>query len=130
MPSGAELIIARSFQQLVFHRATERAIQAFLDSLALFRKLGNQRGIAECLAALGRQSAALEKPQAAARLLGTAESLIDVTGAAWWPADRGEIQRCREALQASLGADAFAAELTLGRGLSVDQALETFSYGV
>jgi tetratricopeptide (TPR) repeat protein len=107
----------------------EVAEKQLRESLSLFRKLGNQRGIAECLAALARQSAALQQPQAAARILGTAEGLLAVSGAAWWPADRGEIQRCREALKASLGEESFGAEFARGRRLSVDQALETFARG-
>jgi len=107
----------------------DTAEKQFRDSLALFRKLGNQRGIAECLAALARQSAALKNPHSAAQLLGKAESLLEASGAAWWPADRGEIQHSLETLQSSLGDEEFTSEFTRGRSLTVDQALDSLTHG-
>ena len=101
----------------------QTAEMQFNDSLSVFRKLGHKRGIAECLASLAGLNAASGRPQPAARLLGCSEAMLESIGGAWWPADRGEIDATRAALQASLGEAAYRAETTAGRAMSLDQAL-------
>jgi predicted ATPase len=96
----------------------------FRASLAMFRKLGNTRGMAECLAGLAGLRAIREEPQKAALLLGAAQAALTATGAAWWPADRGEYERNLARIQAALAADACAAAWAQGQAMSLEQALE------
>jgi predicted ATPase len=101
----------------------QKAETQFNESLSVFRKLGNKRGIAECLASLAGLNAAFGRSQSAARLLGAAEAMLESIGGAWWPADRGEINATRAALQASLGEADYRAESTAGRAMTLDQVL-------
>ena len=54
----------------------------------MFRRLGNRRGIAECLAGLAGLKAQQGQTEWGAILLSAAESLLKAKGNAWWPADR------------------------------------------
>ena len=96
----------------------------FRESLAMFRKLGNKRGIAECIAGLASLRAKAGKLQAGAELLGAAEALLGASGAAWWPADRVEVERNRQLLQAALAQDEFATAWETGAAMTIDQAIE------
>jgi len=104
---------------------TARAEAQFWESLAMFRRLGNRRGIAECLAGLAGLSGRPGRggAQWAATLLGAAETLLQAAGGAWWPADRVEVERNRELIRSALDDAAFAAAWEKGRGLTLDQAL-------
>src|ERR1051325_7336508 len=65
----------------------------FRSSLVMFRRLGNRRGVAECMAGLkARQGNA----QWGAVMLSAAEAALKVTGGAWWPADRLEVEANQE----------------------------------
>lgn len=101
----------------------EMAESRFRESLAIFEKVGNQRGIAECLAGLAGLRAEQGNPQMAATLLAAAAATQDVTGAAWWPADRVEIERNARIIRAALDEETFAAAREAGRSLSLDQAV-------
>ncbi|HJS17996.1 MAG TPA: tetratricopeptide repeat protein [Anaerolineales bacterium] len=101
----------------------ELAESQFRESLAMFRRLGNRRGIAECLAGLAGLIAQQGHTKRGATLLGAAESLLKVTGGAWWPADRVEVERNREMLRSALGADEFAKAWKKGEELTLDQAI-------
>jgi predicted ATPase len=92
-------------------------------SLTMFRRLGNQRGIAECLAGLAGLSAARGQHPLGARLLGAAHALMNAVGAAWWPADRSEIERYLHEIQSNLAEDAFDRAWTSGENLTLEQAV-------
>ncbi|MGA9531431.1 MAG: tetratricopeptide repeat protein, partial [Anaerolineales bacterium] len=83
----------------------ERAHSLFLDSLREFRKLGNQRGMAECLAGLAGLAAEGGAQDWAAPLLSAAEARLHDIDGVWWPADRVEIERAKERLQAGLAGE-------------------------
>jgi predicted ATPase len=100
----------------------------FRESLALFRKLGNHRGIAECLAGLAGLATELGKHKWAAPLLGLAEEQLKSFGGAWWPADRVEIEQTREKLLSALG-DELDTLLSQGRSMDVEEAIEYVSPG-
>ena len=53
-----------------------RAETQFRKSLAMFRRLGNRRGIAECLAGLAGLRARQGQPAMGANMLGAAETLV------------------------------------------------------
>jgi len=105
-----------------------RAAEAqFRESLAMFRRLGNKRGIAECIAGLASLRAKVGKLQVGAQLLGAAEALLGASGAAWWPADRVEVERNRQLLQSALTQDEFATAWETGSAMTIDQAIELAS---
>ncbi|HLO31741.1 MAG TPA: tetratricopeptide repeat protein, partial [Anaerolineales bacterium] len=101
----------------------ERAESQFRSSLAMFRRLGNRRGIAECLAGLAGLKARQGQTEWGAIMLSAAESVLKVTGGAWWPADRVEVERNREMMQSALSADEFAKAQKTGAAMNIDQAI-------
>ncbi|MBX3081627.1 MAG: tetratricopeptide repeat protein [Anaerolineae bacterium] len=100
-----------------------KAAAQFQESLAMFRALGNKRGMAECLLGLAGIRAAQGQASLAAQLFGTAETTMSASGAGWWPADRGEMKRTREAIQAQLDEATFAAELAKGAQMPLERAI-------
>jgi tetratricopeptide (TPR) repeat protein len=95
----------------------------FWESLAMFRKLGNQRGIAECIAGLASLRARQGKQQIAAQMLGAADALLGATGAAWWPADRVELEKTRAIIESGLSKDTFTAAWEKGQAMTLEQAI-------
>jgi predicted ATPase len=108
----------------------ELAESQFRKSLAMFRRLGNRRGIAECLAGLAGLKARQGQTEWGAIMLSAAESVLKVTGGAWWPADRVEVERNREMMQSSLIADDFAKAWKTGGVMNIDQAIAFASHEV
>jgi predicted ATPase len=102
----------------------ERAESQFRESLKLFRRLGNRRGIAESLAGLAGLKARGGHSQWGTTLLGAAESLLQSTGGAWWPADRVEVEQNRQMMQSALNPEKFKAAWGAGAAMSIDQALQ------
>ncbi len=101
----------------------ELAESQFRKSLTMFRRLGNRRGIAECLAGLAGLKAQQGQIEWGAILLSAAESLLKITGGAWWPADRVEVERNREMMQSALSVDDFAKAHKTGAAMNIDQAV-------
>ena len=101
----------------------ELAESQFRKSLTMFRRLGNRRGIAECLAGLAGLKAQQGQIEKGAILLSAAESILKITGGAWWPADRVEVERNREMMQSALSADGFAIAHKTGATMNIDQAV-------
>jgi predicted ATPase len=100
-----------------------RAETQFRKSLAMFRRLGNRRGIAECLAGLAGLRARQGQPQWGATMLSAAETLLQVTGGAWWPADRLEVERNQEIIRSALDEAELTAAQEKGRAMTLEQAL-------
>jgi tetratricopeptide (TPR) repeat protein len=100
------------------------AEQLFRESLAAFRELGNKRGMAECLAGLAAVGAATESWDRGVVLLSAAEAQMAVSEAAWWPADRVEIERTRSGLHETLGDIEFERLWAQGAALPLIEALD------
>jgi len=100
-----------------------RAETQFRKSLKMFRRLGNRRGIAECLAGLAGARARQGQPQWGATMLAAAESLLQITGGAWWPADRLEVERNRELIRSALAEAELTAARGQGQAMTLEQAL-------
>jgi hypothetical protein len=56
-------------------------------------------------------------------MLGAAETLLGASGAAWWPADRVEIEKTREILRSALREDELATSWERGEKMTLDQAI-------
>jgi predicted ATPase/DNA-binding CsgD family transcriptional regulator len=106
-----------------------RAESQFRKSLAIFRHLGNRRGIAECLAGLAGLKARQGEAQWGATLLSAAESLIQSTGGAWWPADRVEVEANQEIIHSALSESELTAAQQQGKAMTWEQALGFASEG-
>lgn len=111
------------------HRGDDDLAEAqFRESLAMFRKLGNKRGIAECIAGIASLKTKQGDFQTGAEMLGAAEALLGASGAAWWPADRVEIEKTRSTLQSSLKGEDFDAAWKAGQSMTLDQAIAFVSH--
>ena len=120
---GDQARLIHSFGYIALHKGRhEEARALFLESLDEFRKLGNHRGIAECLAGLADVAATQGKHAWAVPLLSAAESQLAVIEGMWWPADRVEIDRAREMMETSLSAS-FQGLWQEGRAMSMDEAI-------
>ena len=106
-----------------------RSESQFRKSLTIFRRLGNRRGIAECLAGLAGLKARQGEAQWGATLLSAAESLIQSTGGAWWPADRVEVEANQEIIRSALSELELTAAQKEGKAMTLDQALAFASEG-
>jgi tetratricopeptide (TPR) repeat protein len=101
----------------------ELAESQFRKSLKMFRRLGNRRGIAEGLAGLAGLKARQGEAEWGTTMLSAAESVLQSTGGAWWPADRVEVERNREIIQTALAPDEFTKAWKKGGGMTIDQAI-------
>jgi hypothetical protein len=101
----------------------EAADKQFKESLAMFIKLGNQRGMAECLASLSGIWRERGQTLPAVKLLGAAQSLLDATGATWWPADRVKVERNLENLKMTLDQKQFEAAWVSGNKMKLETAI-------
>jgi tetratricopeptide (TPR) repeat protein len=120
---GDQARLVNIFGYIAQHKGNYKEAKAlFLESLEDFRELGNQRGIAESLAGLAGLAAELGKHRWAAPLFGAAEGQLNAVGGAWWPADRGEIDRARDRLQTALKDD-FELLWNQGQAMSVEEAI-------
>ena len=101
----------------------ERAESQFRKSLRMFRKLGNRRGMAECMAGLAGLKARQGHMQWGAVMLIAAETVLKETGGAWWPADRVEVEANQEIIRAALSEADLEAAQKKGKAMSLEQAL-------
>ena len=95
----------------------------FKESLGMFIKLGNQRGMAECLASLAGLWAEQGQVQRAAKMLGAAHTLLNETGATWWPADRIEVERNLKDIQQRMVQAQFDTTWEAGSKMNLADAL-------
>lgn len=100
-----------------------RAESLFHNSLTSFRKLGNKRGMAECLSGLAAVAAGRGEAVWAVPILAAAEAQIESSGARWWPADRVEIEDTRQRLKSALDDTEFDRLWRVGWGTSLEAAV-------
>jgi len=101
----------------------EVAESQFRKSLTMFRRLGNRRGMAECMAGLAGLKARQGQTVWGTTMLSAAESVLKITGGAWWPADRVEVERNRAMLKSALSDEDFKKAWKTGEAMTIDQAL-------
>lgn len=100
-----------------------KALDLFRDSLARFRDLGDQRGIADCLDGVGAVLSAMKHAEDAARLFGAAETLREVIGASMWPANEKDHDRAIGEARTRVSEAAWSAARADGRKLQLEQAI-------
>jgi predicted ATPase len=101
----------------------ETAEVRFRESLESFLELGNKRGIAECLAGLGGLAAERGEFETAVPLLSASQALLSSFGAAWWPADRIEVERNLELVRSAVEPEEFESLWKRGEKFSLDEAV-------
>jgi predicted ATPase/class 3 adenylate cyclase len=122
---GDQARMVHTAAYLALHKGDyEGARERFTQSLTHFLELGNKRGIAECLAGLAAVAADLGQDEWAVPLLAAAQGLLTSFGAAWWPADRVEVDRIRTNLQYRLGEEKYQELWDLGEAMSMEKAIE------
>jgi predicted ATPase len=99
--------------------AAQRLFRAALDE---YGKLGNRRGVAECLQGFASVAVAQDEGLRAARLFGAAERALAEAGAGAWPADEHERQRDMAELRQLIFDADVEREMALGHTLTVEQA--------
>jgi tetratricopeptide (TPR) repeat protein len=100
-----------------------RAAVFFCEALLLHLEAGNRRGLAGCLTGLAKLSADQGRPDVAARVLGTADSLDRTDGAVRTPSRQRRHEKLVAEVAAAMTGDAFAAAWAAGRALSPEQAV-------
>ena len=101
----------------------QRGVACFAEANELGRINGDQRMIWHGLAGVAGMAGLLGHPEAAARLIGAAESGFAAIGASMWAIDRIEHERNVAAVRAILGDAVFDAAREAGRDLSQERAL-------
>jgi len=126
---GDQARLVHTLGYIAMHKGNLEEAQAlFRESLSDFRKLGNQRGIAECLAGLAGLGVEQGKHAWAVPLLAAAESQLEAIGGNWWPADRVEIERARWHMRSTLG-DEFETLWAQGQTMNIEEALSYVKAG-
>jgi predicted ATPase/DNA-binding XRE family transcriptional regulator len=114
----------------VHERDHDRAAALFGESLRLYQRAGDQRGVAECLAGLACLAAAFGQHERAARLFGAAEAACQALRVQLSPSNRVDCARGLAAASAGTSRAAFAAARDAGQALSLDEAVrEALSLG-
>jgi predicted ATPase/DNA-binding SARP family transcriptional activator len=99
----------------------DEACACFVDSLRLYRKLGDQEGTAWCLEGLARVAISRERAELAAHLCGAASILRERINAPLNPAERPRYERTVAAARAMLGEPEFKAAWSKGQEMSLEQ---------
>jgi tetratricopeptide (TPR) repeat protein len=131
--SGDRLAQAISFHNLghtlLGLGARQQAAACFKESLARYRQLENERGIALCLAGMGGVAALSGRGEQAARLLARAEATLAAGHfpLPMGPADQSAFERYLAAVKAQIDHPAFAAAWEVGEQMTLNQAI---AYGL
>jgi tetratricopeptide (TPR) repeat protein len=110
----------------IAHRAGDMAAaaQAYAESLAIWRDLSESWWSASSLAGVADLARVLGSHEEAARLLGAADGLLEVSGGAAAPHQRVRDEATATAVRLALGDDVYAREHAAGRQLTTDAAIE------
>jgi non-specific serine/threonine protein kinase len=101
-----------------------RSRELFGESLGLFQRFGERRGVAECLVGFASIAAAAGRPDRAARLFGAAEAAFEALGTQLSASNRADYARHRAIARASMRPAAFTAAWTSGQQLRLEQAVD------
>ena len=105
-------------------RHTARAESRFREALDAFERMGDPRGVADCVIGLGCVRAAERRPSEAARLFGAADAALARLGSTVWPSNRADYQHWLRIVQGALGEQAWRSEYTTGGLLGPEGVLD------
>jgi non-specific serine/threonine protein kinase len=100
-----------------------QAGQLFREAVAGYRRVGDARGVAECLIGLGATASARGRAEIAVRLFAGGEAALAAMGAELWHSNQRDYERWRGVATQVLEPEAFEAAWATGAKLSVDDAL-------
>jgi hypothetical protein len=122
------LVIARAYiylgRAVLGQGADARATHLLLEGLRRLRELGDKEGMAVAFEGLAGVAVAQGQAIRAARLYGAAGSLRTTLGAPWPAADRAYYEHLVVAIQAQLGEAIWTTQRTIGRAMTLIQALD------
>jgi predicted ATPase/class 3 adenylate cyclase len=95
----------------------------YSESLRVSKDLGRSYSVAFCLCGLAGVASATAEPHRAARLLGAADTLLELTGAALQIEDRPPYERGIASAREQLGADEYEKAWQEGRAMSLEEAI-------
>ncbi len=128
---GQRSLLAWSYHNMahsmIHLKQYSEATKYFARAVSLFRELKETAGLAHCLAGLGGIALAEGSPDRAARLFGATEAIVEKTRTSLDPVDLIEFERNLSSTRTQLGSEKFSAETTVGRGLTLEQAV---AYGL
>ncbi|MGI9649253.1 MAG: tetratricopeptide repeat protein [Acidimicrobiia bacterium] len=101
----------------------ETALRLLLESLDLAIEVDFVLQTAHCLLSLAEHLALAGAPEVGAQVVGTADAYFHAVGLLAQPADAPDFDRIQANLEATLGSEAFAAEIARGSLLSLDEAV-------
>jgi tetratricopeptide (TPR) repeat protein len=101
----------------------QRAAKFFKEGLSLWQEVGDKRHIAECFEGLAGISADLGRVETAARLMGTAEAIREMTNSPLPPVDRSNYDRDFILIRSQLGEANFIKAWAEGRAMTLEQAI-------
>jgi DNA-binding CsgD family transcriptional regulator len=99
------------------------ADQRFHEAIAGYRRVGDSRGVAECLIGLGATASAEGRAEIAVMLFAAGEAALAARGSELWHSNEADYQRWRGVATQALAPEAFKAAWVAGAELSVDDAL-------
>jgi non-specific serine/threonine protein kinase len=123
-PRGIANALANLGHALISLRQHQRALWYLREALELRRSLGDTLGIAECLEGFAAAAANRGRARRAARLLGAATALHDLTGAPLAATDLQHVQSIVRRVQRQLSMSAFEKERSAGGAMTLDQAAD------
>jgi predicted ATPase/DNA-binding CsgD family transcriptional regulator len=100
-----------------------RSRELFGESLGLYQRLGERRGVTECLVGLASMAAAAGLPDRAARWFGAAEAAFTNLGTQLSASNRADYSRHLAMARAGIRPAVFAAAWTSGQQLPLQQAV-------
>jgi non-specific serine/threonine protein kinase len=104
-----------------------RGATSFLSALALFRRIGDRRGAAECIIGIGGVLAAGGEASAAVQLFAAGEAALASMHSQLWPANRRDYDRWLGHARARLSEESFADAWSRGSSLSLEEAIASAS---
>jgi DNA-binding CsgD family transcriptional regulator/tetratricopeptide (TPR) repeat protein len=102
----------------------EPARAKFGESMAIYQDAQNKRGMIDNLVGFAAIAIQAGIPDSGVRLLAAAESLSGLPATLTWPATQMEFNRSLELARTKLANSHFQAELSAGRNMSLEQAVD------
>lgn len=106
------------------HDGGDVAVGLLEEALIVFRRIGDRRGVCECLEAFATVSASCDALERAACLFGAAGALRFEVGSPLWPAEKREQVELLAHLASRLGPQTFEASWRHGARIRVDKAID------
>ena len=101
-----------------------QAAMLFNQALNEFRKMGDMKGVMDCLTGLAGVAIQFGQPEIGARLLGACEKVRQEIGTTWWPANHIAYKRHLSRVHEQLDDATFNAAWKDGGAMTLEQAIE------